>query len=363
MLVHGRTKDRRRLSDRLQYYGARGLTALPPRLQVRLSGGVPVVVDGQTLDPELQLLLHLRARMGTPDGMAAESPEISRRRARREARAYAGQTIPVGAVRDLEVPAEHGPLRARHYAPDEPGGPHPLLVYYHGGGFVIGDLDVYDQACRLLCRHAGVQVLSVEYRKAPEHPFPAAPDDASAAFDWAHANAASEFGADPDRVAVGGDSAGGNLAAIVAREADTKPYAQLLIYPAVETLDRDYPSHDLFAQGFFLTRDDRAWFHGHYLGDGRHDDPRARALTDYELAGLPPAIVVTAAFDPLRDEGETYAAALRAAGVPVVGRRFAGLVHGFINMTGVSRASREALIEVAGTLRALVHSHASEGAA
>ena len=131
----------------------------------------------------------------------------------------------------------------------------------------------------------------------------------------------------------------------------------------METLDRHYPSHELFAEGFFLTRDDRAWFHGHYLGDGRHDDPRAHALIDYELTGLPPAIVITAAFDPLRDEGEAYAAALRAAGVPVVLRRFSGLIHGFINMTGVSRASREALIETAGTLRALVHSHASEGAA
>jgi acetyl esterase len=362
MLVHGRTKDRRRLSDRVQFYGARALTALPPSAQVRLGGGRPVVIDGQTLDPELQLLLHLRERMGTP-GMSASTPEAARRQARREARAYAGRVIEVGAVRDLEVPADHGPLRARHYAPEEPGGPQPLLVYYHGGGFVIGDLDVYDQACRLLCRHAGVHVLSIEYRKAPEHPFPAAPDDATTAFDWAQANAAAEFGADPERVAVGGDSAGGNLAAVVAREAGSRPFAQLLIYPAVETLDRHYPSHDLFAEGFFLTSDDRGWFHGHYLGTGGHDDPRAHALTDHDLTGLPPAIVVTAAFDPLRDEGEAYAEAMRAAGVPVVLRRFSGLIHGFINMTGVSRASREAMIEVAGTLRALVHSHATEGAA
>jgi acetyl esterase len=286
--------------------------------------------------------------------MSADTPEQARRRARRDAVAYAGRHVPVAAVSDLEIPAPDGPLTARHYVPEEDGGPHPLLVYFHGGGFVIGDLDVYDQACRMLCRHAGVHVLSVDYRLAPEHPFPAAVDDAAAAFDWAHAHAA-ELGADPERVAIGGDSAGGNLAAVTARETDTKPYAQLLIYPAVDTNDRTHPSHDLFADGFFLTREDREWFHEHYLGTEPHDDPRARPLGDHDLDGLPPAVIVTAAFDPLRDEGEGYAAALREAGVPVVLRRFDGLIHGFINMTGVSRASRDALIEVAGALRALVH--------
>jgi acetyl esterase len=361
MLVHGRTKDRRRLADRVQYVAARLLTALPPRIQVRLAGGAPIVVDGHRLHPELQLLLHLRERTGVPS-MSASTPERARRLARREAIAYAGPRVDVGAVEDLEVPSPDGPLPARHYAPKEPGGPHPLLVYFHGGGFVIGDLDIYDQACRLLCRHAGVHVLSVDYRLAPEHPFPAAVDDAAAAFDWAHAHAA-ELGADPARVAIGGDSAGGNLAAVTAREAGTRPLAQLLIYPAVDTTDRVHPSHELFAEGFFLTRADREWFHEHYLGSEPPDDPRAQPLGDHDLSGLPPAIVVTAAFDPLRDEGEAFAAALRDAGVPVVLRRFAGLIHGFINMTGVSRASRDATIEIAGALRALVHvSHTDGGA-
>jgi acetyl esterase len=304
-------------------------------------------------------MLHLRERTGVP-GMSAGTPEQARRQARREALAYSGPRIDVGTVADLEIPSPDGPLPARHYAPDEPGGPHPLLVYFHGGGFVVGDLDVYDQTCRLLCRHAGVHVLSVDYRLAPEHPFPAAVDDAAAAFDWAHAHAAA-LGADPGRVAIGGDSAGGNLAAVTAREADTRPFAQLLIYPAVEMTDRVHPSHDLFAEGFFLTRADREWFHEHYLGAAAPDDPRAQPLGDHDLAGLPPAVVVTAAFDPLRDEGEAYAAALRDAGVPVVLRRFAGLIHGFINMTGVSRASRDATIEIAGALRALVHVSHTDG--
>jgi acetyl esterase len=360
MLVHERTNGRRRrLSDRVQYVAARALTALPPRAQVRIAGGAPVVVDGHTLHPELQLLLHLRERTGVP-AMSADTPERARRRARREALAYAGPRERVGAVTDLEVPTPDGPLPARLYAPEEPGGPHPLLVYFHGGGFVIGDLDVYDQACRLLCRHGGVHVLSVEYRLAPEHPFPAAVDDAAAAFDWAHTHAA-ELGADPERVAIGGDSAGGNLAAVTAREASTRPSAQLLVYPAVDTTERTHPSHDLFAEGFFLTRADREWFHDHYLGAEPHEDPRARPLGEHDLDGLPPAVVVTAAFDPLRDEGEAYAAAMRDAGVPVVLRRFPGLIHGFMNMTGVSRASRDATIEIAGALRALVHVSPTDG--
>jgi acetyl esterase len=359
MLVHGRTKRRRRLGDQAQYLAARALTALPPRAQIRLAGGKPIVVDGERLHPELQLLLHLRERTGVP-AMSADTPERARRQSRREAIAYAGSPVPVGAVTDLEIPSPDGALAARHYAPEEPGGPHPLLVYFHGGGFVIGDLEVYDQACRTLCRHGGVHVLSVEYRLAPEHPFPAAVDDAAAAFDWARAHAA-ELGADPHRVAIGGDSAGGNLAAVTAREADARPIAQLLIYPAVDTTDRTHPSHELFAEGFFLTRADREWFHDHYLGGGPHEDPRSLPLGEHALDGLPPAIVVTAAFDPLRDEGEAYASALREAGVPVLLRRFPGLIHGFINMTGVSRASRDATIEIAGALRALVRSAPTDG--
>src|SRR5215212_7239823 len=165
-----------RVAARVQYVTARALLALPPRAQLRLAGGTPVEVDGQQLHPEVQLLLHLRERTGAP-AMSADTPERARRRARRDAVAYAGRHVAVGAVTDLEIPSRDGPLPARHYAPEEAGGPHPLLVYFHGGGFVIGDLDVYDQVCRMLCRHAGVHVLSVDYRLAPEHPFPAAVDD------------------------------------------------------------------------------------------------------------------------------------------------------------------------------------------
>jgi acetyl esterase len=356
MLVHGRTASDRRaraatrtLFDRVSYHGARALMALPPRLQLRLAGGAPVEVDGQRLLPEVQLLLSLRDRLGAKP-MSALSPEHARRASRREGLAFAGPPTPVGGVRDVEIPAAHGTLAARHYTPAEPGGPHPLLVYLHGGGFVIGDLDVYDEPCRLLCRHAGLHVLSVDYRLAPENPFPAAVDDAAVALQWAQAHA-RELGADPDHVAIGGDSAGGNLAAVASRDAAVRPCAQLLIYPAADPAS-EHPSVELFAEGFFLTRADRDWYHGHYIGPEPSDDPLANPLAG-AVAGLPPTLVVTAAFDPLRDEGEAYVSALRAAGVPVLLRRFDGLIHGFLNMTGVSPASRAAVVEIGGTLRAL----------
>jgi acetyl esterase len=350
MLVHERT-NRRRIRDRAQRAGARMLAALPPRAQIRLSGGRPVEVDGQTLNPELQMLLHARERLGvTPH--AAMSPEQARAYVRAESRASAGRPTEVGTVRELEVAGATGLLRARHYAPAEAGGPRPLLVFLHGGGFVVGDLDTHDEPCRVLCRHAGVHVLSIDYRLAPEHPFPAAADDAVAALDWALDHAA-ELGADPARVAVGGDSAGGNLAAVVSQHADRRPALQLLIYPAAD-MDTEHPSHGLFGEGFYLTAADRDWYYAHYFSGPDVDDPRALPLARGALAGLPPAFVVTAAFDPLRDEGESYAAALREAGVPVLLRRFDGLIHGFANMTGISPACRDALVEIAGTLRGLL---------
>jgi acetyl esterase len=360
MLVHERT-NRRRLRERAQRAGARMLAGLPPRAQVRLSGGRPVQVDGQTLLPELQLLLHARERLGvTPH--SEMSPEQARAYVRAEARASAGRPTPVGVVRELEVSGATGPLRARHYTPDETGGPHPLLLFLHGGGFVVGDLDTHDEPCRVLCRHAGAHVLSVDYRLAPEHPFPAAVDDAVAALDWALDHAA-ELGADPARVAIGGDSAGGNLAAVASQHAERRPALQLLLYPAAD-METEHPSHGLFGEGFYLTTADCDWYYVHYFsgpGGPDVDDPRALPLARGRLAGLPPAFVVTAAFDPLRDEGEAYADALREAGVPVLLRRFDGLIHGFANMTGISPACRDALVEIAGTLRGLLRA-SDEGA-
>src|SRR3954452_6714319 len=347
--------------QRVEYRVARLLAALPPRLQLRLSGRKQVVVDGQRLEPEIQLQLAMIERQGAPPVESLTPPE-AREATRLQAAVAGGRPLPVAGVRDLAVDGATGPLRARHYAPEEPGGPHPLLVYYHGGGFVIGDLDTHDSACRLLCRHAGVHVLSVDYRLAPEAPFPQPIDDGRAAFAWAAAHAA-ELGADPARVAVGGDSAGGNMAAVVSqetvREGVAAPVFQLLIYPAVDA-SKDYRSQELFREGFLLTQAEMDYFYNHYVGQADPTDPRLSPLLADDLSGLPPALIVTAGFDPLRDEGEAYAQALREAGNVVAHRRFAGLIHGFANMVAVRRVSRDAVVEMAGATRALLATVASK---
>jgi acetyl esterase len=343
------------LGQRVQHRVARVLAGLPPGLQVRLSGKPPVHVDGDTLAPEVQLTLALLERRREPRPETL-SPAEARQVRRRLAAVYGGKPVAVGVVRELELDAS-GPLRARHYAPSESGGPHPLLVYYHGGGFTYGDLDTHDCVCRILCRHAGAHILAVDYRLAPEHQFPAAVEDASAALRWAFTNA-SQLGADPRRIGVGGDSAGGNLAAVVsqlaARDDGPGPVLQMLIYPATDFTSRRR-SRELFGEGFLLTNAEMDWFETNYLGAVRAQasDPRASPLLAEDLSGLAPALVVTASFDPLRDEGEEYAKALLDAGTPATLRRFPGFTHAFIGAAGVSRACRDALIEIAGATRAM----------
>ena len=342
-------------AERMQHQFVRALSALPPRLQVRLSGRPVVRLDGDVLLPAVQLSLALLERRDEPPMESLPPPEARRLR-RHLAAIFAGPPVAVGAVTDLRLDTPVA-LAARHYAPAEPGGPHPLLVYYHGGGFTYGDLDTHDGVCRLLCRHAGVHILSVDYRLAPEHPFPAAAEDAREALRWANANA-DRLGADPHRVGVGGDSAGGNLSAVVAqlaaRDGGPAPVTQILIYPATDMTSRRR-SRELFREGFLLTDSEMDWFEDNYLGPERThaEDPRASPLRADDLSGLAPALVVTAAFDPLRDEGEDYAAALRAAGTPAVLRRFPGFIHGFISAAGVSRECRDAVIEIAGATRAM----------
>jgi acetyl esterase len=221
---------------------------------------------------------------------------------------------------------------------------------------VIGDLDTHDEPCRMLCRHAEVQVLSVDYRLAPEHPFPAGVRDALASFRWAVAHA-PELGADASRVAIGGDSAGGNLSAVTAQlaahDGGPAPALQLLIYPATDLTETRAASGQLFADGFYLTENDRQWCTRHYLSGSEADatDPRGSPALAEDLSGLAPAIVITAGFDPLRDEGEAYAEALRKAGARVVLDRASELIHGFINMTTVP-AARDAALQLAGMMRA-----------
>ncbi len=345
-------------AERLQRAVARGLARLPAPLQLRLAGEPPMVIDGQQLDPQVQLLLALR-RKQAPPGLTEPTLDAARARYRRDTLLFRGPGVPLASVRDFTIPGDEGPLRVRHYIPQTRSAapPPPLTVYLHGGGFVIGDLDTHDEPCRLLCREAATQVLSVEYRLAPEFPFPAALDDAAAALRWAQTNAA-DLGADAERVAVGGDSAGGNLAAVVSWQAareGSPPAAQLLVYPATDSVTAR-PSQKSFDRGFFLDQRDRDAFTAYYLeGTGvTGADWRVSPLRIADLAGLPPALVVTAGFDLLRDEGEAYAAALEAAGSSATLHREPGHGHGFIHLVGISATARAAWMRIARDWRALL---------
>ncbi len=342
---------------RVQSVAARGLLSLPDVLLRALAGGA-VTRDGQRLDVEVQLALRLLALAGAPELQTLSVTE-ARAKVSDDARAFAGAKL--GAVRVVEVTVggAAGPLQGRLYVPEQGAGAageqrDGLLVYFHGGGFVVCDLDTHDNPCRFLARQAGVRVLSVDYRRAPEARFPAAIDDALAAFRHI-AEHARELGADPARIAVGGDSAGGNLAAGVARlaagERAPRPAFQLLVYPWLD-LSSKRQSYRLFGDRFYLTEADLDWYRSHYLADpGEALDARCSPLLADSLAGVAPAYIATAGFDPLRDEGEEYAARLRAAGVPTARRRHAGLIHGFLNTVAIGHAAREALLEAAGALR------------
>ncbi|WIX86368.1 alpha/beta hydrolase [Amycolatopsis sp. DG1A-15b] len=318
----------------------------------RAVAGRTVRIDGQDLALDAQLLLRLQkiARAELVRG----SVEQSRTLLDAGRHLVSGKPIEPVSVREIAVPTPDGDLPATLYTPVGLPEESPLLVFFHGGGWVIGTRSSHDNAVRFLAKHAGVRVLSIEYRLAPEFPFPAATEDALAAFEYAVAKA-GDLGADPARIAVGGDSAGGNLAAVTAQQAVRRggpvPAFQLLIYPATD-FARRYRSQDLFAENLFLTDVHMKWFEGHYVPEGTDlTDPRLSPLRADDLSGLPPALIVTAGFDPLRDEGEAYAEKLREAGVEVALRRHEDLIHGFINFTGVGTRFREALAEMAGALR------------
>jgi acetyl esterase len=259
----------------------------------------------------------------------------------------------VAAVKDLEVPGPAGQVPVRVYRPSEQPDL-PVLVYFHGGGWAICSIETHDVTCRELANGAGCVVVSVGYRLAPEHRFPAAPEDCYAALGWAARHAAS-LGGDPGRIAVGGDSAGGNLAAVVAllarERGGPRLRHQLLVYPVTDHAF-DTSSYRENAEGPLLTQEMMRGFWDLYLAreeDGRH--PHASPLRAQDLSGLPPAHVITAEYDPLRDEGEAYARRLAAAGVPVVQRRYDGMIHGFFGFTAMIDRAGEAVAEAARELR------------
>jgi acetyl esterase len=304
------------------------------------------------VDPQIQMLLTLRA--GVPP---LHTLSVAEARAQFASRDFPGLRRPeVARVVNRDMQGPGGSLAVRIYTPIGKG-PFPLMVYFHGSGFVVCSLDTHDTLCRNLCAGTGCVVVSVDYRLAPEHRFPAAPDDCLAATRWAAANAAS-IGADPGRIIVAGDSAGGNLAAVTALrirdEGGPSLCGQLLIYPVTDYYDSEPPSMTENAEGYGLTRQGMIWFWNHYLpspADGAN--PLVSPLRANNLAGLPPALVATAQYDPLRDEGERYAEKLSQAGVPTQMKRWDGMNHGFFTWPGVVDKAGAAVDDACAWVRSL----------
>ena len=314
------------------------------------------------LDPEVRDVLATLKEMGGP-----ELNELPPERARGEMDALfadAGPVTDIGRVEERTIPGPAGDIPVRVYAPDGEG-PHPVVAFFHGGGFVLGDLDSHDAPARLLATGSDALVVSVDYRLAPEHPFPAGLEDCYTATEWLAANA-EELGGDPERLAAAGDSAGGNLAAAVALAARDRNGPdidhQALVYPVTDMRrgpSDDYPSREENAEGYFLTADDMAYFDDHYTDSWAHAANKyVSPIVAASHANLPPATVVTCGFDPLRDEGIAYAEALAADDTPVEHLHFEGLIHGVGNMVQEPadvQGGRDLLEAVADDLRDALH--------
>lgn len=332
----------------------RGLMKLPDAALLAMAGGKPLRIDGRTLDARVQFL----AAQGAKSPSLTTLDPVTGRAATAQGLALLDGTPRANVVvKDMKVPGPAGPLDARLYSPAEAKGQIPGLVFFHFGGCVIGDLDTCHTFCTMLADMAQCVVLSVAYRLAPEHKFPAAADDALAAFRYARDNAAS-LGMS-HRVGVGGDSAGGYLSALVAQETkrlgEGEPALQLLIYPVTDMTWRG-GSWDSCADVYPLTRDIMQWFIDQYLNEaGEAEDVRASPLKAQSLEGLCRAIVVTAGFDVLRDQGIAYAERLKESGVRTIYRSYDELAHAFTAMTGVVPAARRACEEIARDVRGALH--------
>jgi acetyl esterase len=296
-------------------------------------------LDGNTLDAKVQLICSIVERVRSVP-VSELTPEMSREQLATFSKLLGGGPSHVGDVTDMTVPGPAGDMPARLYRPKNAGpGPLPILVFYHGGGWIQGDIETHDEPCRLIANVSGGLVLSVYYRLAPEHKFPAGVDDCLAAFRWVRDHG-GDIGADPTRIAVGGDSAGGNLAIVVCdetiKQGETGPGFQLLIYPATDSRLAT-KSFKLFEDGFFLTRERINWYLQLYLADfeKQKEDTRFAPVFIDDVSAHPPALIITAGFDPLRDEGHAWHEALQAAGVASEYVQYDGMIHAFINMAGV----------------------------
>jgi acetyl esterase len=309
------------------------------------------------LDPQMKAILDQAAAAGGKP-FHQLTPVEARQAIDSMFAAFRGTPVEVGKVDDRTIAGPGGQIPVRIYRPAG-AGPFGVLVYFHGGGWVIGNIETHDATCRQLTAGAGCVTVSVDYRLAPEHKFPAGPEDCYAATKWVAENASS-LNVDPNRIAVGGDSAGGNLAAVVALMArdrgGPKLGFQLLVYPATDCAD-DTPSHREFAEvspDYILSRADMEWFWGHYLGPNDRTNPTACPALAKSFTNLPPAFVVIAEVDPLRDEGEAYAEALRRAGIKVRVKRYNGVCHGFFSMSSMIDKGRQAVADSCEELRTAI---------
>ncbi len=328
---------------------AKALASLPGNLIVKMAGGTPMVIGGRTLEPQLQMMAW---NGRTAPKLSSLPADIVQAAVKQQLALLADAPYPGVGFEDFTIPGpDQNKIPVRLYRPASQNPDHPLIVYFHMGGGVIGDLETCHAWCSMLAAGALCPVLSVDYRLAPPHIFPAGLTDCIAAYEWALVNAA-KYGAPAGRAAVGGDSMGGNFSAIIAqkmkREGKTLPALQLLIYPAID-IARDFPSKHAFAGTFSLSQDTMDWFMAQYLPPGFDTaDLKVSPGQAEDLSGLPPAIVITAGHDPLVDEGDDYARRLKSAGVPVVHKRYDTLAHAFTAFTFISPGSRAACKEIAG---------------
>jgi acetyl esterase len=327
-------------------------TAMSEEEALRFLAGHRIRRGDRTMDPKAQIVGEFVKSIRVP-GVFPPLPEL-RQQLRTMVALMDEPAPPLPRVEDVRLPGPTGPLAARVYDPVPGQQPRPALAYFHGGGWVQGDLETHHGLCARLALHAGVLVVAVDYRLAPEHKFPAAVEDAVAAYRWLRARGA-EVGADPSRVGVAGDSAGGNLAAVVSQvvagAGGPVPNCQVLIYPAVDfSLETD--SHRELVDGHVIPRDRILWYMEQYLrGEADRADPRASPLRASSLTGQPPALVITAGFDPLRDEGRAYADRLREAGVDAVHREYPGQIHAFVSLTRAIPQGLACTREIADFLR------------
>ena len=320
---------------------------LPPRWLVKISGGNPVSIGGRTLDPYLQFIAHGAAKqppMSSLDPVAARAVSA-------QGLVMLGGPIEAGVkIEDLTLSAKNRQIPARLYRPKAQNPETPIMVYLHMGGGVIGDLEICHVFCSILAKVTGGPILSVDYRLAPEHKFPAGLEDCICAYEWALGNA-EKYGAPAGRAAIGGDSMGGNFTAIITQEMKRVhkplPELQLMIYPATD-IKSNLPSRELYGETYPLSTQTMDWFMGHYLPAGQDaEDVRVSPAYEASLEGLPPAIIVTAGFDPLCDEGEAYAKRLEAAGVKTRFKCYDSLAHGFTAFTAVTPVADAACREIA----------------